>query len=229
MYNRIRGGITAAFFYSLLYLVEKYCAHSVLRIYSICVSIFVETYADLGCINGGTQLKHLAYARIVPRYRIQEDSCSNVIVNGFTDTYTFYYYDDPYVSGESCSNIKSVNASVTFGTVLNTKQLGSTIGIDVNGTFSSGPYTGLPVVTTLTYLTLNLDQCNSEVGMELLTGNIVIAVVGGPICNGVAVKKFCPGIKYGNGQNVSITLPELPVVGQLLPKITLPIPIPIFG
>ncbi|XP_037031625.1 uncharacterized protein LOC119071088 [Bradysia coprophila] len=183
-------------------------------------AISVETYADLGCINGGTQLKHLAYVRIVPRSKNQDVSCSTVIVNGFTDTYTFYYYDDPYVPGESCSNIKSVNASVTFGTVLNTRELGSTIGVDVNGTFTSGPYTGLPVVTTLTYLTLNLDQCNSEVGMELLTGNIVIAIVGGPTCNGVAVKKYCPGIKYGDEQNVSV---QLPVVGELLPKITLPI------
>ncbi|XP_037030591.1 uncharacterized protein LOC119070383 [Bradysia coprophila] len=188
-------------------------------------AILVETYADLGCLNGGTQLKHLAYVRIVPRTKTQDASCSSVIVNGFTDTYTFYYYDDPYVSGESCRNIKSVNASVTFGTVLNTRELGSTIGLDVNGTFSSGPYAGLQVVTTLTYLTANLNQCNTEVGMELLTGNIVIAVIGGPICNGVAVKKYCPGIKYGNGQNVGITLPELPVVGQLLPKITIPIPI----
>lgn len=89
---------------------------------------------------------------------------------------------------------------------------GTTINIDISGTFLTGPYINKPVTTTVIYPTTNVDQCNTDIGLELLTANMVVTVDGGPICNGIAVKKFCPGIHYPETQDVTITIPALPPI-----------------
>lgn len=89
---------------------------------------------------------------------------------------------------------------------------GTNINIDLLGTFISGPYLNKLVTTTVIYPTSNFNQCNTNMGMELLTGLIVVVVVGGPTCTGIAVKKFCPGIHYSEEELTGISLPGMPPI-----------------
>lgn len=88
------------------------------------LAVSVLTYAELTCTGSVSPLPNLVYARVDPRTRIRDQTCSDVIVGGFNETYTFYYYEVPYVNGTDCSLIKNVTGTAYFQQIVSFRELG---------------------------------------------------------------------------------------------------------